>query len=177
MESNNEQLRQIFIPLVAAEIIWDYVDKAHTYCAQNRVSETVKLTRAIKAMHQSYNEYVAKSLDRQHRDNVRAAADRFTAENAYHLTVMYCTLSNEMHKAHIGEEIKHEELRVISLCSMALLRALRIVPGVIALPKLKDLDEIMEAYVSPFEIDLTQNVEILQKVLARKLLEIEVKEP
>ena len=58
-----------------------------------------------------------------------------------------------------------------------MLRALRIVPGVVSLPQVKDLDEIMEAFVAPYELDLTQNVELCQKILARRLMEIEVTEP
>jgi hypothetical protein len=53
-----------------------------------------------------------------------------------------------------------------------LLRALRSMPGMARLPKLKDLDEIMDAYVAPYELDLTRNVEICQKVLAKRLAEV-----
>lgn len=63
------------------------------------------------------------------------------------------------------------------ICSIVMLRALRIVPGVVSLPQVKDLDEIMEAFVAPYELDLTQNVELCQKILARRLMEIEVTEP
>lgn len=55
-------------------------------------------------------------------------------------------------------------------------RALRIIPDVVSLPQVKDLDEIMEAFVAPYELDLTQNVELCQKILARRLMEIEVTE-
>lgn len=49
--------------------------------------------------------------------------------------------------------------------------------GRVSLPQVKDLDEIMEAFVAPYELDLTQNVELCQKILARRLMEIEVTEP
>ena len=137
MEQNNrEAARSVFISLTAAEVIWGYVDSTLKICADNRISVTLKLCRAIKAMRVTYNNFVEKSLDRQHRETVREAA----------------------------------------LCSIVMLRALRIIPGVVSLPQVKDLDEIMEAFVAPYELDLTQNVELCQKILARRLMEIEVTE-
>lgn len=166
MEQNNrEAARSVFISLTAAEVIWGYVDS------------TLKLCRAIKAMRVTYNNFVEKSLDRQHRENVREAAKAFQLHNAYNLTVMRCTIANALNSKYRGEAISLSELRVNALCSIVMLRALRIIPGVVSLPQVKDLDEIMEAFVAPYELDLTQNVELCQKILARRLMEIEVTEP
>ena len=51
-----EQLREIFIPLATGELIWDYVDKVLRYCADNRISDTVKLSRAVKTLHAAYTD-------------------------------------------------------------------------------------------------------------------------
>lgn len=167
MEQNNrEAARSVFISLTAAEVIWGYVDSTLKICADNRISVTLKLCRAIKAMRVTYNNFVEKSLDRQHRENVREAAKAFQLHNAYNLTVMRCTIANALNSKYRGEAISLSELR-----------ALRIIPGVVSLPQVKDLDEIMEAFVAPYELDLTQNVELCQKILARRLMEIEVTEP
>lgn len=167
MEQNNrEAARSVFISLTAAEVIWGYVDSTLKICADNRISVTLKLCRAIKAMRVTYNNFVEKSLDRQHRENVREAAKAFQLNNAYNLTVMRCTIANALNSKYRGEAISLSELR-----------ALRIIPGVVSLPQVKDLDEIMEAFVAPYELDLTQNVELCQKILARRLMEIEVTEP
>ncbi|WP_295343158.1 hypothetical protein [uncultured Prevotella sp.] len=128
-------------------------------------------------MRVTYNNFVEKSLDRQHRENVREAAKAFQQQNAYNLTVMRCTIANALNSKYRGEAISLSALRVNALCSIVMLRALRIVPGVVSLPQVKDLDEIMEAFVAPYELDLTQNVELCQKILARRLMEIEVTEP
>ena len=90
---------------------------------------------------------------------------------------MRCTIANALNSKYRGEAISLSELRVNALCSIVMLRALRIIPGVVSLPQVKDLDEIMEAFVAPYELDLTQNVELCQKILARRLMEIEVTEP
>lgn len=167
MEQNNrEAARSVFISLTAAEVIWGYVDSTLKICADNRISVTLKLCRAIKAMRVTYNNFVEKSLDHQHRENVREAAKAFQQQNAYNLTVMRCTIANALNSKYRGEVISLSELR-----------ALRIIPGVVSLPQVKDLDEIMEAFVAPYELDLTQNVELCQKILARRLMEIEVTEP
>ena len=90
---------------------------------------------------------------------------------------MRCTIANALNSKYRGEAISLSELRVNALCSIVMLRALRIIPDVVSLPQVKDLDEIMEAFVAPYELDLTQNVELCQKILARRLMEIEVTEP
>lgn len=128
-------------------------------------------------MRVTYNNFVEKSLDRQHRENVRETAKAFQQQNAYNLTVMRCTIANALNSKYRGEAISLSALRVNALCSIVMLRALRIVPGVVSLPQVKDLDEIIEAFVAPYELDLTQNVELCQKILARRLMEIEVTEP
>ena len=59
-EEEKAQLRTIFIPLTAAEIIWDYVDKVLRYCADNRISQTIKLSRAVKTMHAAYEDEISR---------------------------------------------------------------------------------------------------------------------
>lgn len=163
-EEEKAQLRTIFIPLTAAEIIWDYVDKVLRYCADNRISQTIKLSRAVKTMHAAYEDEISRSLDR--------ACDEFKQRFSYDLTVMFCTIANELNHKYVGHGVSHEEMRVNALGSIMLLRALRTVPGVVSLPRLKHLDEIMDAYVAPYELDLSANVDNCQKILARRLAEV-----
>jgi len=85
---------------------------------------------------------------------------------------MFCTISHELNYKYFGQPITYQDMRVNALGSIMLLRALRSMPGMARLPKLKDLDEIMDAYVAPYELDLTRNVEICQKVLAKRLAEV-----
>ena len=82
-EEEKAQLRTIFIPLTAAEIIWDYVDKVLRYCADNRISQTIKLSRAVKTMHAAYEEEISRSLDRAHQRVVRIACDEFKQRFSY----------------------------------------------------------------------------------------------
>ena len=171
-EEEKAQLRTIFIPLTAAEIIWDYVDKVLRYCADNRISQTIKLSRAVKSLRSAYNDDIGRSLDRAHQEVVRKACDEFKRRFSYDLTVMFCTIANELNHKYVGQGVIHEEMRVNALGSIMLLRALRSVPGVVSLPKLKSLDEIMDAYVAPYELDLTANVDNCQKILARRLAEV-----
>lgn len=171
-EEEKAQLRTIFIPLTAAEIIWDYVDKVLRYCADNRISQTIKLSRAVKTMHAAYEDDISRSLDRAHRQVVRKACDEFKQRFSYDLTVMFCTIANELNHKYVGHGVSHEEMRVNALGSIMLLRALRTVPGVVSLPRLKHLDEIMDAYVAPYELDLSANVDNCQKILARRLAEV-----
>lgn len=171
-KEEKEQLRQIFIPLTAAEIIWDYVDMVLRYCADHKISQTVKLSRAVRALHAAYDAEIGQHLDKLHQDLVRAACDDFKQKFSYDLTVMFCTIANELNYKYAGEQITYQDMRVNALGSIMLLRALRSIPGVARLPKLRDLDEIMDAYVAPYELDLTRNVDLCQKVLAKRLAEV-----
>lgn len=168
-EYGPEQLREIFIPLATGELIWDYVDRVLRYCADHRISETIKLSRAVKALHASYDAELAKFLDRAHLDVLDLTCRAFKEQFSYDLTVMFCTIANELNYKYAGEGVSHEDLRVNALGSIMLLRALRTIPDVAALPKMRNLDEIMEAYVAPYELDISRNVEICQKVLAKRL--------
>lgn len=85
---------------------------------------------------------------------------------------MFCTIANELNHKYVGQDILYQEMRVNALGSIMLLRALRSMPDMARLPKLRDLDEIMDAYVAPYELDLTRNVEVCQKVLAKRLAEV-----
>jgi len=67
-EQQKLELRKIFIPLTAAEIIWDYVDRVLRYCADHRISETMKLSRAVKK--------TARKLRRLYTQKFRLAAPR-----------------------------------------------------------------------------------------------------
>lgn len=82
---------------------------------------------------------------------------------------MFCTIANELNRKYAGEGVSYEEMRVNALGSIMLLRALRTIPGIARLPKMRNLDEIMEAYVAPYELDISRNVEVCQKVLAKRL--------
>lgn len=164
-----EQPREIFIPLATGELIWDYVDKVLRYCADNRISDTVKLSRAVKTLHAAYDAELAKFLDREHLKVLDLACSSFKQQFSYDLTVMFCTIANELNRKYAGEGVSYEEMRVNALGSIMLLRALRTIPGIARLPKMRNLDEIMEAYVAPYELDISRNVEVCQKVLAKRL--------
>ena len=174
--SNNdrEELRKIFIPLTAAEVIWDYVDKTLAYCAENRIDETKKLSRAVRTLHASYDDYVSRFLDRRHVEVVELACAQFKQQFSYDLTVMLCSIANELNYKYAKQhrQIVHEPMRVTALCSIMLLRSLRCLPDMAIPQKLQSLDAIMEAYAAPYELDLTRNIELCQRGLTKCLAEV-----
>lgn len=169
-ESKTNRARKIFIPLLAAEIIWHYVEITLGCAAKNKISATAKLSRAVRTMHTRYKDRREKAMTRQQIEIVQAAAEQFRQECAYTLAVMRSTIYNEINRKYVNQ-ITYTDVRVAALCSIIVLRALRAIPEVISLPDLRELDDIMSAYVSPYDLDVTNNIKALQQILARKLME------
>ena len=44
----NENMMIAFVPLVISHLAWMYADKVMKYCAEHKIPETVKLSRAVK---------------------------------------------------------------------------------------------------------------------------------
>ena len=168
-ERDAHNARRIFIPLATASIIWGYVDEVLSYCAAHKLRDVAKLSREVKQLRQDYDAFLAHHLDKVHRDLADAAAADFRELFAYDLLVMYCTLSNELSRKYAGVNIPHDEMRVRALCGVVLRRALFALPEMVDLPGLHKLDKLLTAYVAPFEMDLTGQVETLKKILAKRL--------
>lgn len=175
-DEERAEVRRIFIPLTVGELVWEYVDKVRKYCADNKIEATKGLSRALQALHKSYDDEISRNLDRRHVGVVEQACDKFKQEFSYELTVMYCSIANDLNYQYAGKGgVSDEPVRVYALCALMLLHALRDLPGLVIPRKLRalDADEILEAYVAPYELDLTRNIEICRKVLARKMAEID----
>lgn len=167
-----EQLKAVFISLTAAEIVWGYVDQVLRYCADNRLSGTIKTSREVKRLRSYYDEYTARNMAPQGKRIVRAACKDFGDNFGYDLLVMYHSIANELYRKYAGQDVSHAEMRTNALCSIMLLQALRAIPGMARLPYQRELCELMRNYVKPYELDLTQNVERCQTILARRLAQV-----
>lgn len=50
----NENMMIAFVPLVISHLAWVYAEKVMKYCAEHKIPETVKLSRAVKHVRQEY---------------------------------------------------------------------------------------------------------------------------
>lgn len=177
-EQDLAQVRRIFIPLTAGELIWGYVERVRQYCADHRIEATKGLSRALKALHEAYDYEVRQHLDRRHLEVVELACNRFKEEFSYELLVLQCSIANELnHKYVTHGGVSDEDVRVFSLCALMVLRALQDIPDMVVPQKLAALDdEILEAYIAPYELDLSQNIKTCKIILTRCLSKIDLLE-
>ena len=163
------RLRKIFISLVAADLVWQYVDKILRYCADHKLSAYQKRSRSVRALRDEYNAFLDRNFNPKHKEIVRWALLDFGDHFRYELTVMSCTLANEMYHKHNGKPIDHDSMRIDALSSVTLLRALFSMQDVVYLPKLHELEKLISGYNAPYDIDLTRNVELCRKTMATRL--------
>lgn len=163
------RLRKIFISLVAADLVWLYVDKILRYCGDHKLSAYQKRSRSVRALRAEYEEFLARNFDPRHKEIVGWAVLDFRENYTYELWVLSCTLSNEMYHKYVGQSIEHENMRIDALCCVTLLRALFSMRDVVYLPKLHELEKLIAGYYAPYDLDLTRNVELCRHTMARRL--------
>lgn len=163
-----EKLRKVFISLVAADLVWVYVDRILDYCAHHKLGAMQKRSRDVRALRAKYDDYLARVFDPRHKTLVRSACKDFGETFSYDLTVMSYTLANAMYKQH-GGDIPHDSMRIDALCCCVLLRALFTMREMAYLPTLKELERLVSGYVEPYALDLTYNVENCRKIMAKRL--------
>lgn len=167
--TEREKLRKVFISLVAADLVWVYVDRILDYCARHKLGAMQKRSRDVRALRAKYDDYLARVFDPRHKTLVRSACKDFADTFSYDLTVMSCTLANEMYKKYVGRDIDHDSMRIDAMCCCVLLRALFTMREMVYLPTLKELECLISGYSEPHVVDLTDNVEICRKIMAKRL--------
>ena len=163
--SFEENMQIAFFPLVITEIAWYFTDKVLELAAAYRISETKKLSRAVKELRKAYISDCLKDLDRKHFDHMVFETGKFIKESEVDLSLLYYSSSNELKRTNAG--LPYTDMRTYAYMALAMIDALsehnkrmdkliaerlgrdsRIKSSV--LPKsIVALKECMEAYMSP----------------------------
>lgn len=67
--TQDELLRFGYVPFVIARLVWDYTDTIKDICIQMRLTETKRLTRAVRQLKADYDRRRLPYIDRQHEDS------------------------------------------------------------------------------------------------------------
>lgn len=169
--NDRDNIRRIFTALAAAELIWDYADRILRYCAAAKISELAKVSREVKAVRAHYDSNLTHNFCARSREVLAMACQQFKQEYRRDLTIMFCTVSNEMGRKYAGQHIPHKDMRVYASCCITLIHALRAIPNMPCIPELDELGRIMVRYVTPYELDITRNVDLCRTILAQRLAE------
>lgn len=78
--TRDELLRFGYVPFVVARLVWDYADTIIDICIQMRLTETRRLSRAVRQLKAEYDRMRLPYIDKQHKDN--EADNMFTIEDS-----------------------------------------------------------------------------------------------
>lgn len=67
--TQDELLRFGYVPFVIARLVWDYADTIIDICIQMRLTETKRLSRAIRQLKAEYDRMRLPYIDKEHEDN------------------------------------------------------------------------------------------------------------
>lgn len=185
-----ENMEIAFIPLVITELMWIFAQKVVDYAIANRVSWTVKLTRTVKNLREEYLKEVAKDLDKKHQEHFIGESRKFYEENVRDFTILWFSVNQSLKAG--WYDLPHLDMRTDAYCAVVMFKVLkehsrRI--GKLILertgeggqdftnPKTDALNDLMEAYVAPAEIEVSQHVKTSMAIMQKKfkLIEFNVK--
>lgn len=186
--TQREHIQMAFIPLIFADLAFDYADKCRRYAADQRIEILKKLGRAYDEVKRSYFDSVSKDLDRTHQRNVEQEMARFKEEYRKDFTILWFSVNSEFKKK--MPDYPYSDMRTDAICGMLMVDLLyqnnTHMDEVIAErlgekrqsihdPKIDALRSILDAYageVGQFDYK-NENVELAKNIILRRVNEIE----
>lgn len=186
--SQREHIQMAFIPLIFADLAFDYADKCRRYAADQRIEILKKLGRAYDEVKRNYFDSVSKDLDRTHQRNVEQEMARFKEEYRKDFTILWFSVNAEFKKK--MPDYPYSDMRTDAICGMLMVDLLyqnnTHMDEVIAErlgdkrqsihdPKIDALRSILDAYageVGQFDFK-NENVELAKNIILRRVNEIE----
>lgn len=90
-----ENMMIAFVPLVISHLAWVYADKVMKYCAEHKIPETVKLSRAVKHVRQEYVDSLKKDLDARHIQHIEKQTEEFFKEYTSDFTIFWHCVNSQ----------------------------------------------------------------------------------
>jgi len=185
-----ENMNIAFVPLIITEVTWHFAMKVVKFATDNRIQETVKLSRVVKALREKYLSECRKDLDRKHIEKMEKAADEFVKECQMDFKLLFYSLNNELKKQ--WADYAYLDMRTDACISMVLLQLLKEhnkrmdelmskkLGGQVPTyqnPINESLWDCMEAYASPCKFNFDSHVATSMKIIQKKfgLIDFEVK--
>lgn len=186
--TQREHIQMAFIPLIFADLAFNYADKCRRYAADQRIEILKKLGRAYDEVKRNYFDSVSKDLDRTHQRNVEQEMARFKEEYRKDFTILWFSVNSEFKKK--MPDYPYSDMRTDAICGMLMVDLLyqnnTHMDEVIAErlgekrqsihePKIDALRSILDAYageVGQFDYK-NENVELAKNIILRRVNEIE----
>lgn len=110
-------------PLIAIELAWMMAEACCKYCAENKISEVLKVTRGIRHLKEEYYNFLGLDLDRRNVNDLREKATAFLGDQVLSLTMerMKHTLRNEYYASY--GEVPFLDLRCLATIGIIFIAA------------------------------------------------------
>ena len=184
--SFNEHAKIAFTPLVVAHIAWVWAEYVLKECAEKRIEEVKKLSRAVRHLRDKYETAIRKDLDLVHFRRIQEQADRFLLEYRFDFQRLYFSTCNDVNYQH--PKAPYNKLRTFAFLGMQFCKFLhdyenemgRFIQSRIGgecreghLPFMSELETCFDAYIGNYPVNPTQNTLISLGVLRKNLDQIE----
>lgn len=184
-----EHMMIAFVPTIIAELAWIYAEKTLKFAAENRISETKKLSRAVRAVRADYIDFMAKDLDREHITHIQTQSKKLMEECARDFTILWFSVNQELKSKF--PDLAHLDMRTDAFISEIFCRChyehnkrmtefirdkLGHADDAVKHPHLDKLETCMDAFVSDGNgdsIEYNHHIELCIKIFEKNLNRIE----
>lgn len=180
-----ENMMIAFVPLIISHIAFIYADRAVKYCADNRIPETVKLSRAVKHVKQEYLNSLKQDLDARHIERINEQTEMFCEEYSYDFTILWFSVNGEYKRRFKDSSLNN--MRTDAYISILMCRFLvehnkrmdKIIEAKMGFaqsiknPYLDKLETCMDAYCGNDVIENTKNINACMTIFKHNLDKIE----
>lgn len=179
-----ENMMIAFVPLVISHIAWIYAEKVMKYCADHRIPETVKLSRAVKHVRQQYIDSLKKDLDAAHIRRIEEQTEQFCKLYANDFTIMWYCVNSEFCKCYPDDRLllmRTDAYVSILLCRFLVAHNKRMDNIIeakmgfaqsIKNPYMDKLETCMDAYCGEYTIQNTDNINACLRILEKNIKSI-----
>lgn len=180
-----ENMMIAFVPLVIAHLAFIYSDKVLEYCKEHRISETLKLSRAVKHIRQEYLSEMKKDLNAAHIRRIEEQTEQFMQIYAHDFTILWWCV-NGQYKRQFPDN-PYKDMKTDAFVSVMMCRFLdehnKRMDKIIAAkmgqansiknPYINKLETCMDAYCGNQVIECDANIKACMKILEKNINEIE----
>ena len=181
-----ENMNIAYVPIIITEVAWYYAMKVVKYAADNRIPDTIKLSRSVRALREEYLNNCRKDLKEKHLDQMRKAAEEFIGECQMDFLLLFYSMNNELKKQ--WPDYPHLDMKTDACIAIVILQVLKDhnermdelmsdrlgndVPSY-RNPINDKLKEYMKAYAAPCKFEFSGHVETSMKIIRKKFGKID----
>lgn len=180
-----ENMMIAFVPLVISHLAWMYADKVMKYCADNRIPETIKLSRAVKHVRQEYLDSLRVDLDSAHIRRIEQQTEQFFMLYAHDFTILWWCVNGRYKKQFPDCDLK--DMKTDAFIGVLMCRFLvehnkrtdKVIQAKmgngqsIKNPYMDKLETCLNAYCGNQVIECDDNINACMKILEKNINEID----